>query len=178
MSGSIRICRFWRSRSHRFIFCSSDDTELIRRFLLWRLLTDLRGGGLFGRYRYPLVSGICPTDFTDLHRFFVGGFGHADFADDADFFSSDDTEFIRRFLLWRLLMDFRGCNLFGRYRYPLRSDKAIHLRSHKKSVESVGHKTPTKKNLRHLRNLRDKTIAAPFGRQPLASGQISAKICE
>ena len=47
-----------------------------------------------------------------------------------------------------------------------------------KSVESVGHKTPTKKNLRHLRNLRDKTIAAPFGRQPLASGQISAKICE
>ena len=34
----------------------------------------------------PPVSGICPTDFTDLHRFFVGGFGHADFADDADFF--------------------------------------------------------------------------------------------
>lgn len=32
MSGSIRICRFWRSRSHRFIFCSSDGTELIRRF--------------------------------------------------------------------------------------------------------------------------------------------------
>ena len=38
-----------------------------------------------------------PTDFTDIHRFFVGGFGHADFADDADFYSSDDTEFIRRF---------------------------------------------------------------------------------
>ena len=36
----------------------------------------------------PPESGICPTDFTDLHRFFVGGFGHADFADDADFFSS------------------------------------------------------------------------------------------
>lgn len=32
MSGSIRICRFGRSRSHRFIFYSSDDTELIRRF--------------------------------------------------------------------------------------------------------------------------------------------------
>lgn len=32
MSGSIRICRFWRSRSYRFIFYSSDDTELIRRF--------------------------------------------------------------------------------------------------------------------------------------------------
>ena len=52
----------------------------------------------------PPVSGICPTDFTDVHRFFVGGFGHADFADDADFFfigyfySSDFTELIRRFL--------------------------------------------------------------------------------
>ena len=60
----------------------------LEAFLLRRLLTDLRGGDLFGRYRYPPVSGICPTDFTDLHRFFVGGFGHADFADDADFFSS------------------------------------------------------------------------------------------
>ena len=51
----------------------------------------------------PPESGICPTDFTDVHRFFVGGFGHADFADDADFFigyfySSDFTELIRRFL--------------------------------------------------------------------------------
>ena len=34
----------------------------------------------------PPESGICPTDFTDIHRFIVGGFGHADFADDADFF--------------------------------------------------------------------------------------------
>ena len=97
MSGSIRICRSWRSRFHRFIFSSSDDTELIRRFLLWRLLTDFRGCDLFGRYRYPPEVVKSPTDFTDIHRFFVGGFGHADFADDADFYSSDDTEFIRRF---------------------------------------------------------------------------------
>ena len=52
----------------------------------------------------PPESGICPTDFTDLHRsFIIGIFCHADFADDADFFligffySSDDAEFIRRF---------------------------------------------------------------------------------
>ena len=51
----------------------------------------------------PPELGKSPTDFTDLHRFFLGHFlGHADFADDADFFlmgfySSDDTEFIRRF---------------------------------------------------------------------------------
>ena len=35
----------------------------------------------------PPESGICPTDFTDIHRFFLGRFfSHADFADDADFF--------------------------------------------------------------------------------------------
>ena len=47
----------------------------------------------------PPKVGKSPTDFTDIHRFFLGRFfSHADFADDADFFySSDDTEFIRRF---------------------------------------------------------------------------------
>ena len=47
----------------------------------------------------PTEVGKSPTDFTDIHRFFLGRFfSHADFADDADFFySSDDTEFIRRF---------------------------------------------------------------------------------
>ena len=97
MSGSIRICRFWRSRSHRFIFYSSDDTELIRRF---------PAGGDYSRIFADATCSVdtdtpevvkSPTDFTDIHRFFVGGFGHADFADDADFSSSDDTEFIRRF---------------------------------------------------------------------------------
>ena len=34
------------------------------------------------------------------------------------------------------------------------------------------------KNLRHLRNLRDKKIAAHFWREPLTSGQISAEIRE
>ena len=36
------------------------------------------------------IGVFCPTDFTDLHRFFLGRFfSHADFADDADFFSWD-----------------------------------------------------------------------------------------
>ena len=48
------------------------------------------------------------------------------------------------FLLRRLLTDLRRGDLFGRYRYPLRSDKAIHQRFHK--------------NLRHLRNLRDQNL--------------------
>ncbi len=34
----------------------------------------------------PPEVGKSPTDFTDIHRSFMGGFGHADFADDADFF--------------------------------------------------------------------------------------------
>lgn len=38
------------------------------------------------------------------------------------------------FLQRRLLTDFRRCDLFGRCRYPLRLDKAIRLRFHKKSV--------------------------------------------
>ena len=109
MSGSIRICRFWRSRSHRFFFCSSDDTELIRRF---------PAGGDYSRIFADATCSVdtdtpevvkSPTDFTDIHRSFVGGFGHADFTDDADFSSSgdteltqifcssDDTELIRRF---------------------------------------------------------------------------------
>ena len=39
------------------------------------------------------------------------------------------------FLRRRLLTDFRGGDLFGRCRYPLGLDKAIHQRFHKKSVE-------------------------------------------
>ena len=47
------------------------------------------------------------------------------------------------------------------------------------SVKSVGQNNPTKKNLRHLRNLRDKkTTGAYIGREPLASGQNSAKFRE
>ena len=82
----------------------------------------------------------------------------------------------KAFLLAGLLTDFRRGDLFGRCRYPLRLDKAIHQRFHKKSVyiceicgtknnppkknlcisvKSVGQNLPTKKNLRHLRNLRD-----------------------
>ena len=87
------------------------------------------------------IGVFCPTDFTDLHRFFLGRFfSHADFADDADFFSWDF--FIHRttrnlfggFLLRRLLTDFRRGDLFGRCRYPLRLDKEIQQRFHKKSV--------------------------------------------
>ena len=78
---------------------------------------------------------FCPTDFTDIHRFFLGRFlSHADFADDADFFHRTTRNLFGDFLLRRLLTEFRGCDLFGRCRDPLGSDKAIHLGFHKKSV--------------------------------------------
>ena len=133
----------------------------------------------------PPESGICPTDFTDIHRFFHRSFLSRRFRRWRRFFySSDDTEFIRRYSCggdysrifteatcpvgadthwgWnmshrfhrytqifihrmtrnlfggfrrrRLLTDFRGGDLSGRCRYPLRVDKEIQQRFHKKSV--------------------------------------------
>ena len=110
--------------------------NLFGDFLLRRLLTDFRGCDLSGRCRYPLRLEKVPQIYTD---FSWDVFCHADFADDADFFHRD---FIHRttrnlfgdFLLRRLLTEFRGCDLSGRCRYPLRLDKEIHQRFHRKSV--------------------------------------------
>ena len=63
------------------------------------------------------------------------------------------------FLLRRLLTDFRGGDLFGRCRYPWDWTKRFNRDSIKNlciSVKSVGQKNSHEKNLRHLRNLRDK----------------------
>ena len=84
-------------------FYSSDDTEFIRRFPAETIIHGFSQRRPVRSLQIPPETGKCPTDFTDLHRFFLGRyFCHADFADDADFFSwdfysSDDTEFIRRF---------------------------------------------------------------------------------
>ena len=72
----------------------------LEAFLLRRLLTDLRWGDLFGRYRYPLRVEYVPQIYTDFswevlvtqisqmtQIFFIGYF-----------YSSDFTELIRRFL--------------------------------------------------------------------------------
>ena len=170
------------------IFFHRMPRNLFGGFLLRRLLTDFRRCDLSGRCRYPLrlekvpqisqiytdffIGVFCPTDFTDIHRYLLGRFfSHADFADDADFFSWDF--FIHRttrnlfggFLLRRLLTDFRGCDLSGRCRYPLRLDKEIHQRFHKKSVYIC-------------EICVTKTTGAYIGREPLTSGQNSAKIRE
>ena len=56
--------------------------------------------------------------------------------------------------------------------------KIINEKNLCKSVKSVGLKQSMRKNLRHLRNLRDKNNRSPFLREPLASGQISAEVRE
>jgi len=88
------------------IFFHRMPRNLFGGFLLRRLLTDFRRCDLSGRCRYPLrlekvpqisqiytdffIGVFCPTDFTDIHRYLLGRFfSHADFADDADFFSWD-----------------------------------------------------------------------------------------
>jgi len=111
--------------STAFIVIHRMTRNLFGDFLLKRLLTDFRGGDLFGRCRYPLGSEKVPqisqiyTDFSwDVFL------SHADFADDAVFFIHRMTrnlfgDFLRR----RLLTDFRRGDLFGRCRYPLGSEK-------------------------------------------------------
>ena len=115
---------------------SSDDTEFIRRFPAAAITHGFSRMRPVRSLQIPPEIGKSPTDFTDLHRFFLGRFFcHADFADDADFFHHRMTRnLFGYFLLRRLLTEFRGGDLSGRCRYPLGSDKEIHQRFHKKSV--------------------------------------------
>ena len=137
----------------------------------------------------PVVADT-PWGWKKSHRFhrftqiFLGTFFcHADFADDADFFHH---RMIRNlfgdFLLWRLLTDFRRCDLSGRCRYPLRLDKEIHQRFHRKSVyicEICGTKpSHEEKSASSAKSAWQKKTGAYIGREPLASGQNSAKIRE
>ena len=137
--------------------------NLVGGFLLRRLLTDWRRGDRFGRYRYP-------WDWNMSHRFhrytqiffiwiFHRSFCHADFADDADFYSSDHTEFSRRFPAEAITHGLTRRRPVRSIQIPL---KAIRQRFHKKSAKSAW----------------QKTIAVYIGRMPLARGQISSKIRE
>ena len=106
-------------------FFSSDDTEFIRRFPAETITHGFSRMRPIRSLQIPPEVGKSPTDFTDLHRFFLGRFFcHADFADDADFssgfFHRTTRNLFGDFLLRRLLTDFRRCDLSGRCRYPLR----------------------------------------------------------
>ena len=121
-------------------FFSSDDTEFIRRFPAETITHGFSQMRPVRSLQIPPESGKSPTDFTDLHRFFLGRFFVTQISQMTQIFFSWD--FIHRttqnlfgdFLLRRLLTEFRGGDLSGRCRYPLGSDKEIHQRFHKKSV--------------------------------------------
>ena len=125
--------------SHRG-FYSSDDTEFIRRFPAETITHGFSRRRPVRSLQIPPEVEKSPTDFTDLHRFFLGRyFCHADFADDADFFlmgfySSDDTEFIRRFPAETIIHGFSQMRPVRSLQIPPETDKEIHQRFHKKSV--------------------------------------------
>ena len=69
-------------------FYSSDDTEFIRRIPAASITHGFSRMRPVRSLQIPPEVGKSPTDFTDIHRFFLGRFFcHADFADDADFSS-------------------------------------------------------------------------------------------
>ena len=114
----------------------------------------------------PPEVGKSPTDFTDIHRYLLGRFlSHADFADDADFFSWDFL-----FIGFHGIYSEVDCwddysRIFADATCPVIADTPWDwtkrftrdsIENLCKSVKSVGQNPPTKKNLRHQRNLRDK----------------------
>ena len=107
-------------------FYSSDDTEFIRRLTAETITHGFSRMRPVRSLQISLEVGKSPTDFTDIHRFFLGRFFVTQISQMTQIFFSWD--FIHRmtrnlfgeFLLWRLLTDFRRGDLSGRCRYPLR----------------------------------------------------------
>ena len=73
----------------------------------------------------PTEVGKSPTDFTDIHRFFLGRFLVTQISQMTQIFLFIGLHGIYSevFLMRRLITDFRGGDLFGRCRYPLRVEK-------------------------------------------------------
>ena len=141
--------------------------------ILAGLLTDFRGYLASGQWLAPEIFPYC--------------FCHADFADDADF--SSGILFIgfhgiySEISCWddysRIFAE-ATCPVVADT--PLRLDKEIQQRFHKKSVyicEICGTKTShEEKSASSAKSAWQKTTGAYIGREPLASGQNSAKIRE
>ena len=130
----------------------------------------------------PPEVGKSPTDFTDLHRFFHRSFLSHRFHRYTQIFIGTFFK-SRRFRRWRrfflmgfLFIGFHGIysevdcwddysRIFADATCPVVADTPWgwtkrftrdSIENLCKSVKSVGQNPPTKKNLRHLRNLRDK----------------------
>ena len=144
---------------HRFFlgrfFCHADfadDADFFSWDFFHRMTRSLFGGipaeainhGFSQRrpirsVQIPPELGKSPTDFTNIHRFFLGRFFcHADFADDADFFHRMTRNLFGDFLMRQLLTDFHGGDLSGRCRYPPEVGKSPTKKNLCISVKSVG----------------------------------------
>ena len=100
----------------------------------------------------PTEVGKSPTDFTDIHRFFIRSFLSRRFF----LFIGWHGIYSEVFLMRRLHTDFRGGDLSGRCRYPLELEYVPQRKICVYLWNLWDEIIPTKKNLRHLRNLRDK----------------------
>ena len=120
---------------------SSDDTEFIRRFPaaaithgfsrmrpVRSLQIPLRLEKVPQIYTDFFIGVFCPTDFTDLHRFFLGRFFVTQISQMTQIFShgilsSDDTEFIRRFPAASITHGFSRMRSVRSLQIPLRLEK-------------------------------------------------------
>ena len=152
------------SQMTQIFFIHRMTRNLFGDFLRRQLLTDFHGGDLSGRCRYPLRLEKVPqisqiyTDFL-----FIGWHGI----------------YSEVLLMRQLITDFHRGDLSGRYRYP----PGIGICPTKKnlciSVKSVGQNNPHKeKSASSAKSAWQKTTGAYIGREPLASGQSSAKFRE
>ena len=107
-------------------FSSSDFTDESEGILAYRITHGISQN--FGRW--PMARALYMlllffvTQISQMTQIFSHGI----------FFHRMPRNLFGGFLLRRLLTDFRRCDLSGRCRYPLRLDKEIHQRFHRKSV--------------------------------------------
>ena len=150
-SWDVFLSRRWRRFFSHGIFYSLDDTEFIRRFPAAAITYGFSRMRPVRSLQIPPESGKCPTDFTDIHRFFLGRFFVTQISQMTqiffswDFFSSDFTEIIRRLTAETITHGFSQMRPIRSLQIPLRLDKAIHQRFHKNlciSVKSVGQNPP------------------------------------
>ena len=147
-------------------FYSSDDTEFIRRLTAETITHGFSRMRPVRSLQIPPESGKCPTDFTDLHRFFLGCFFVTQISQMTQIFSHGIFLFIGRHGIYS---EVSCCGdysrIFADATCPVVADTPWDwtkrftrdsIENLCKSVKSVGQNPSTKKNLRHLRNLRDK----------------------
>ena len=142
---------------------SSDDTEFIRRFPAAVITHGFSQRRPVRSFQIPPEVVKSPTDFTDIHRFFLGRFFVTQISQMTQIFFIIGRHGISRRRPVRSLQIPPG---IGQSDSPeiqknlCKSVKSVGQNNPTKknlckSVKSVGPNTSTMKNLRHLRNLRD-----------------------